>query len=133
MKEFPLLLFYKKYILPLLLSPLFFSPIDAKSYISGMHFFIGSRMHATIAAFSSNVPVFPLAYSRKFNGLFIDTLRYPYMGDLKVQSIREILLLIDNSFSKRKQIYDIVVDRMISIVKVREKQLKRDMKFFLDK
>lgn len=117
----------------LVLAPLFFSPIDAKSYISGMNFFIGSRMHATIAAFSSNVPVFPLAYSRKFNGLFLDTLQYPYMGDLKVQSIREILLSIDNSYNIKNQLYDIIFDRMMSIVKVREEQLKKDIKRFLEK
>ena len=98
-----------------------------------MNFFIGSRMHATIAAFSSNVPVFPLAYSRKFNGLFLDTLQYPYMGDLKVQSIREILLSIDNSYNIKNQLYDIIFDRMMSIVKVREEQLKKDIKRFLEK
>ncbi|MEY8198192.1 MAG: polysaccharide pyruvyl transferase family protein [Colwellia sp.] len=48
----------------------FSNPMDAKSYISGMDFFVGSRMHATIAALSSGVPVVPVAYSRKFQGLF---------------------------------------------------------------
>ncbi len=48
----------------LILAPLFLSPIDAKSYISGMDFFMGARMHSTIAAFSSGVPVVPMAYSR---------------------------------------------------------------------
>ena len=31
---------------------------------------MGARMHACIAAFSSGVPVVPMAYSRKFEGLF---------------------------------------------------------------
>ena len=51
-------------------APEFSSPMDAKSYISKMDVFIGSRMHATIAAISSGVPVIPLSYSRKFEGLF---------------------------------------------------------------
>ena len=56
----------------------FDTPMDAKSYISGMDLFIGSRMHATIAAISTGVPVIPVSYSRKFEGLF-HTLSYPYI------------------------------------------------------
>lgn len=56
----------------------FDTPMDAKSYISGMDLFIGSRMHATIAAISTGVPVIPVSYSRKFEGLF-RTLDYPYV------------------------------------------------------
>ena len=55
---------------------------DAKSYISGLALFSGARMHATIGATSSGVPVIPVAYSRKFNGLF-DTLQYPFYIDAK--------------------------------------------------
>ena len=62
--------------------PFFLSPSDAKSYISSMDLFIGSRMHACIAAFSSNVPVLLLGYSRKFSGLFSRTLDYPFLIDL---------------------------------------------------
>lgn len=51
-------------------APDFASPIEAKSYISGLDFLVGARMHATIAAFSSGVPVVPVSYSRKFEGLF---------------------------------------------------------------
>jgi polysaccharide pyruvyl transferase WcaK-like protein len=52
------------------LAPAFASPSEAKSYIAGMDYFIGARMHACVAAFSSGVPVVPMAYSRKFEGLF---------------------------------------------------------------
>lgn len=52
------------------LAPAFESPSEAKSYIAGLDFFIGARMHACIAALSSGVPVVPMAYSRKFAGLF---------------------------------------------------------------
>ncbi len=51
-------------------APRFFSPSEAKSYIAGLDFFMGARMHACIAAFSAGVPVVPMAYSRKFAGLF---------------------------------------------------------------
>lgn len=64
----------------IVLAPRFASPSEAKSYIAGLDFFIGARMHACIAAFSSGVPVVPMAYSRKFAGLF-DALGYGYTVD----------------------------------------------------
>jgi polysaccharide pyruvyl transferase WcaK-like protein len=63
-------------------APFFYSPVEAKSYVSGLSLLIGSRMHCCIAAYSSGVPVLPLAYSRKFSGLFSDALAYPHMADL---------------------------------------------------
>jgi len=66
----------------------FNSPIDAKSFISSMSVFFGARMHSTIAAFSSNVPVLPYAYSRKFKGLF-ETLNYNYILEAKESNLIE--------------------------------------------
>jgi colanic acid/amylovoran biosynthesis protein len=57
----------------------FASPSAAKSYISGLDFLIAARMHACIAAFSSGVPVIPVAYSRKFTGLFEGVLGYDHL------------------------------------------------------
>jgi polysaccharide pyruvyl transferase WcaK-like protein len=75
--------------------------MDAKGYISGMDFFIGSRMHSTIAAYSSGVPVVPLAYSRKFIGLFKDSLGYPYVGDMTKDNDDEIVRLVAHCFEDR--------------------------------
>lgn len=80
-------------------APKFSSPVEAKSYIAGLDFFTGARMHATIAAFSSGVPVVPVAYSRKFNGLY-DTLRYPYYIDAKAGITEEdAISKIENGIS----------------------------------
>lgn len=78
----------------------FTSPSDAKSFISTMDFFVGARMHACIAAFSSGVPVVPLSYSRKFNGLF-SSLGYNYLGDCKNSTNEELLNLVLCSFANR--------------------------------
>ena len=51
-------------------APSFASPATAKAFISGLDFFVGARMHACIAALSTGVPVVPLAYSDKFEGMF---------------------------------------------------------------
>jgi len=103
----------------LILSPLFLDPISAKNYIAGMDFFMGARMHSTIAAFSSEVPVYPMAYSRKFNGLFNDTLQYPYMADMKAQSGAEILAAIKQLYEQRAQLKRIEHDRMQTTVNER--------------
>jgi polysaccharide pyruvyl transferase WcaK-like protein len=66
----------------IVMAPMFSSPIEAKGYISGLDLFTGARMHATIAAISSGVPVIPVAYSRKVNGLY-GNLKYPYYIDAK--------------------------------------------------
>lgn len=58
--------------------PPFKGPSEAKSYIAGMDFVTAARMHACIAAYSSGVPVLPVAYSRKFSGLF-GTLGYDFL------------------------------------------------------
>lgn len=61
-----------------ILSPNFKTPVEAKSYIGNMDVFIGARMHATIGAMSSGVPVIPFSYSKKFEGLF-GNIEYPYV------------------------------------------------------
>jgi colanic acid/amylovoran biosynthesis protein len=56
----------------------FASPEEAKSCIASLDFLVAGRMHACIAAFSSGVAVLPVAYSRKFSGLFEGVLGYSY-------------------------------------------------------
>lgn len=75
--------------------PFFKSPKEVKGYISRCHFFIGSRMHATIAAVSSGVPTLPLAYSRKFKGVF-SPIGYNHTLDLKTSSNQDILYKLRN-------------------------------------
>ncbi len=60
-------------------APRFADPVAAKSFISGLDFLVGGRMHACIAAYSSGVPVLPVAYSRKFLGLFEGVLGYSHV------------------------------------------------------
>lgn len=83
-----------------ILAPRYISPIEVKGYIAGMDLFLGARMHSTIAAFSSSVPVIPISYSRKFNGLF-NSLKYPYVIDARAESsIDEAIKQIDLYISK---------------------------------
>lgn len=116
----------------LILAPLFMDPIAAKGYIAGMDFFMGARMHATIAAFSSGVPVVPMAYSRKFNGLFVDTLQYPHMVDLKADNEDNIYSFIEDSFSNRAKLKKIITERMEHFVEERREILVKNIEKFLN-
>jgi len=116
----------------IILAPLFFSPIEAKSYIAGMEFFMGARMHAAIGAFSSGTAVLPLSYSRKFNGLFVDTLQYTAMGDMKVDNNDEILSKIKWAFAERVSLKNTIDQRLSTIVKEREDLLRKEIESFLN-
>lgn len=79
----------------------FLSPGAAKSYIAGLDYFTGARMHACIAAFSSGTPVTPLAYSRKFQGLF-STLGYEQVVDCKTATTEEAIASVVAGFENRE-------------------------------
>lgn len=81
-------------------APRFPDPSAAKSYIAGMDFFAGARMHACIAAFSSGAPVLPIAYSRKFKGLF-GALGYDHNADCKTEDQAAIVAKVKHAFENR--------------------------------
>ncbi len=82
-------------------APRFASPSEAKNYIAGLDFFTGSRMHACIAAFSAGVPSVPLAYSRKFEGLF-GTLGYGATVDCRSAGEEEIVSAVLDGLKQRR-------------------------------
>ncbi|MGD9155618.1 MAG: polysaccharide pyruvyl transferase family protein [Bacillota bacterium] len=105
---------YPNVILP----AMFKSPIEAKSYIASLDLLIGSRMHATIAALSAGVPVIPMSYSRKFEGLF-DSLGYEFLVDALHSSQNDTVQQIVNYFNKIDQLqnkvntaYQLALDRI---------------------
>ncbi|MCA0942152.1 polysaccharide pyruvyl transferase family protein [Salipiger pacificus] len=78
-------------------------PSEAKRLISAMDYVFGARMHACIAAFSSGVPVLPMAYSRKFIGLF-GTLGYGHVADCRAASSAEVEAQILEGFEARDKL-----------------------------
>ncbi|WP_283131129.1 polysaccharide pyruvyl transferase family protein [Enterovibrio norvegicus] len=86
-----------------IVGPKFTDPMDAKSYISRMEFFLGSRMHATIAALSSGVAVLPLAYSRKFEGVF-GSIGYKHCVNLHEDTYSEIVNKINDSYDNKASV-----------------------------
>lgn len=76
-----------------------------KYLISRMKFFCGTRMHANFAAIYSNVPVFGLSYSYKFEGAFdangLDSKEQTYrINYLKKSDINSVISKIDLFYRK---------------------------------
>jgi len=71
-------------------------------YIIGQcDMFIGSRMHACIAALSQHIPAVGIAYSRKFSGVFETVGAAAYVADPRKLENKDILLLIDRVYKER--------------------------------
>lgn len=104
------------------IAPKFDTPIQAKSYIAGMDYFIGSRMHSTIAAFSCGIPTIPVSYSRKFEGLF-GSFDYPYIVHGTKDNFQEAMEMVKEGFKNRdylkKKIYKskIKIEEMLIMFK----------------
>ena len=86
-----------------IVAPSFTDPSQAKGYIAGLDFFAGARMHACIAALSSGVPVAPLAYSRKFGGLF-GSLGYDATIDLKTETTQSACAKVLDALERRAEL-----------------------------
>ena len=77
---------------------------EIKSIIGQCDFFIGSRMHACIAAVSQCVPTVSIAYSDKFTGV-MDTLESDLpVADARTMDEAEILNLVSQAFKRRNAI-----------------------------
>lgn len=85
---------------------------EIKAIISGCDFFIGSRMHACIGAVSCTVPTVPLAYSRKFIGIW-NKLSLGYcVRDLKTEKNDFIIQHVDNALAKRNDIKEVLINEI---------------------
>lgn len=116
----------------LVLSDFFLGPVDAKNYIAGLDFFMGARMHSTIAAFSSCVPVVPMAYSRKFNGLYVDTLHYDHIVDLKVDTEEQVIETIMECFENRAELMRAETTMMQTVVADARERIDADICKFMN-
>ncbi len=80
--------------------PDFAGPSEAKSYISSLDFLVAGRMHACIGAFSSGTAVVPVAYSRKFAGLF-GMLDYPWATPVSGMDEDAVVQFVMEAFEQR--------------------------------
>jgi polysaccharide pyruvyl transferase WcaK-like protein len=73
---------------------------EIKYVIGRCNFFVGSRMHACIAALSQAVPTVAIAYSAKFQGV-LDSVGVNAVLDPRVMSIDEMVIRVGDAFSQR--------------------------------
>jgi polysaccharide pyruvyl transferase WcaK-like protein len=74
---------------------------ELKWIIGRTHFFIGSRMHACIAALSQYVPAVGLAYSQKFLGVFESAGVGDAIIDLRTADVEDTLTRVLSALDRR--------------------------------
>jgi polysaccharide pyruvyl transferase WcaK-like protein len=79
----------------------YYDQSEIKHIIGMCDFFIGSRMHACIAALSQCIPAVGLAYSKKFYGVFESIGAEKFVIDMRVHSSDEILSALSEAFGER--------------------------------
>ncbi len=87
----------------IVVAPQFEDPRAVKGYIAQLDFFAGARMHACIAAVSTGVACAPLAYSRKFAGLF-GSLGFNRTIDMRKTTLDEALAAAKKAYQERDQV-----------------------------
>jgi polysaccharide pyruvyl transferase WcaK-like protein len=74
---------------------------EIKYLIGRCDFFVGSRMHACIAAVSQHVPAVCIAYSNKFAGVMETVGIESMVADARKLSVTEILRMVEESYEHR--------------------------------
>jgi len=77
---------------------------EVKHVIGLCDFFLGSRMHACIAALSQCIPAVGMAYSRKFHGVFESIGLQDCVADIRSSEQGEIEDLVSAIFARRQDI-----------------------------
>jgi colanic acid/amylovoran biosynthesis protein len=78
-----------------------YKPTEIKHLIGQCDFFVGSRLHACIAALSQHVPAVGLAYSRKFAGVLKSAAVDDLVVDLRALSHQEVVRQVNRLFDER--------------------------------
>ena len=100
-------------------------------YIIGLcDFFIGSRMHACIAALSQNIPSVAIAYSRKFFGVMQSIGTESLVADPRILGKEEIFNIIDEVYEHRDSVSEQLKQTMPQVKKT-VLNLFRDISNFL--
>ena len=80
------------------------SPMDIKSLIGCMDYFIGTRMHSNIFATSMKVPTTAIAYEKKTNGIMETVNLANYVVEIDTISENELESKIDKMISNSDEI-----------------------------
>ena len=105
------------------------NPNEIKNLISQMSVFTGARMHSTIAAFSTGVPVIPFAYSKKFENLY-GALGYEYVIDgRKIDTDEAVSMTLE--YMKQNVIIKSKIDESLEICAKKISDFKKQVEKIL--
>jgi polysaccharide pyruvyl transferase WcaK-like protein len=90
---------------------------EIKYLIGQCHFFLGSRMHACIAALSQGVPAIGLAYSKKFLGVLRTVGAEKLVIDLREENVEKIMTLTEAAYATREETRTDLLQRMPAVRK----------------
>ena len=76
---------------------------EIKYIIGSCDFFIGSRMHACIAALSQYIPAVGLAYSKKFRGVFETVDAEQFVVDMRYIKSEQILTTVTRALEQKQE------------------------------
>ncbi len=85
---------------------------QVKYVIGQCDFFLGSRMHACIAAFSQCVPSVALAYSDKFLGVMRSIEMDAVVADLREEEEAQVVHRLTSAYNSRRQIREQLETKM---------------------
>jgi colanic acid/amylovoran biosynthesis protein len=77
---------------------------ELKGIIRQCDFFIGSRMHANIAALSQGIPTLAIGWSHKYHGIMKRLGMEKYVCDFSNVTFEELKTKVDEIFSLRREI-----------------------------
>ena len=81
-----------------------FNQHEIKALIGRCDFFLGSRMHACIAAISQCIPAVGLAYSRKFHGVFESVGMEDLVIDIRECDDNAAIGVVDRAYQRRAEL-----------------------------
>lgn len=85
---------------------------EIKGVIGTCEFFVGSRMHACIAALSQGIPAVGVAYSKKFSGVFASVGADAWVVDGRESDVQQALAATLDVFHRRKELRISLADRV---------------------
>jgi polysaccharide pyruvyl transferase WcaK-like protein len=81
-----------------------YNPNEIRHIIGRCGFFVGSRMHACIAAVSQCIPAMSLAYSDKFLGVMRPVGAEALVVDLRTCTVEHLLEVVEHGFDRRAEL-----------------------------
>lgn len=88
---------------------------ELKKLIGECDFFIGGRMHACIGAISTTVPTVPIAYSRKFIGIWKEFGLGNCVADPRENNKKELIDIIEKNYTEKEKIKEILESKTRNI------------------